>query len=168
MTQPNIWPPVEAMVVLRKSDREELLVIERPRHSNGQMLVVQRGGTWNYEWSRVSLDELMPDDRKERIDRGVDSRRFMFTFQTANGVPRPIFAKLAAMYPLARFDVESIDEGGWEYEATYEGGVETRFAEVPESNDRYLRVYGRKCPVYDDDDDDDDDGEEIEQAAVSP
>jgi hypothetical protein len=71
MTQPNIWPPVEAMVVLRKSDREELLVIERPRHSNGQMFVVQRGGTWNYEWSRVSLDELMPDDRKERIDRGA-------------------------------------------------------------------------------------------------
>lgn len=76
--------------------------------------------------------------------------QFVFEFQTAWSVPRPVLAKLAEMHPQLDIDTESIDEGGGpEFAGHYsggKGGIET----VPENRERYLRVYGR-APYSDED-----------------
>jgi hypothetical protein len=71
MTQPKIWPPVEGMLVLRKSNREELVVVERASTRNGNLFTVRRSSSWNYEWHECHLSELMPDDRDDRAWRGA-------------------------------------------------------------------------------------------------
>lgn len=93
---------------------------------------------WGTKWNTYDFK------RRESADG-----RLVFQFQTANGVPEPVFAKLTEMYPEVVFDTVSIDEGGPEYVGRFTA-TERRLDKVEHSPDRYMMVYGRK-PYSDDD-----------------
>jgi len=76
--------------------------------------------------------------------------RFVFEFQTAWAAPIPIFEKLASMYPTLVFGLISIDEGGPEYEGTFQNGL-CQFERKPDNNERYKIVYGEYPPADEED-----------------
>lgn len=75
---------------------------------------------------------------------------FVFEFQTAWAFPVPIFEKLASMYPTLVFSVVAIDEGGPEYEGTFQRGL-CAFERKQDSNERYKLVYGEYPPADEED-----------------
>lgn len=94
---------------------------------------------WGTKWNAYSYAE-----------RSREPGRFVFKFETAWSFPEPIFEKLAELFPALTFAVESIDEGGPEYAGCY-SATEQRFAKLPESDERYIRVYGHAREHYDED-----------------
>jgi hypothetical protein len=85
------------------------------------------------------------------VERSREPGRFVFKFETAWSVPRPIFDKLIGLHPELTFALSSIDEGGPEYEAVYSKRVQS-FEKMPQSDERYRFVYGEERPRDDDED----------------
>jgi hypothetical protein len=98
---------------------------------------------WGTKWNAY--------DYIERESLARVPGRFVPEFQTANGIPEPVFAELSKRWPAITIDVVSIDEGGPQYVGKYVGGT-GRVEEVPDDDDRYFTVYGRH-PNQDDRDD---------------
>jgi hypothetical protein len=97
---------------------------------------------WGTKWNSYDLFVRM---------RGVG--QIEFQFDTANGIPEPIFERLAEMYPEAEFALRSIDEGGPQFEGRY-CGTERRYEQAEPSPERFKFVYGMtEEQKYGDDDD---------------
>lgn len=103
-----------------------------------------------YEWSIANWGTKWGS--YDYAARPRDGLPGSFEFQTAWAPPRPIFEALSKTWPALTFDVEAIDEGGWEYVARYVAGA-GEIKDVPHDLERYRRVYGRD-PYRGEDDDD--------------
>jgi hypothetical protein len=83
------------------------------------------------------------------IDRQRVEGREVFEFQTANGVAEPIFEALTKRWPAIEIEVVAIDEGGPQYVGKYSNGSGS-VDRVPDDDDRYFMVYGRRPNQEDD------------------
>lgn len=103
-----------------------------------------------YEWSIANWGTKWGAYDFEERERG--DGRYVFEFQTAWSVPRPILRKLAEMYPGLVFDLASFDEV-WNFGAVGQinGRNDFRIDRELATAELYERVYGRK-PDLDEDD----------------
>lgn len=92
-----------------------------------------------YEWSTANWGTKWNSYRYERRDRADGS--FMFAFETAWAPPRPVFDKLAEMYPALVFYVEAIDEGGPAYTGRWAEG-KGAISRVDANRNMHISVYG--------------------------
>jgi hypothetical protein len=119
----------------------------------GKRMLIAAGETgypgW-YEWNVDNWGTKWGAYQYAERERAPGS--FTFEFQTAWAVPIPIFEKLASMYPTLVFGLISIDEGGPEYEGTFQHGL-CQFERKPENNERYKIVYGKYPPTDDEEED---------------
>jgi hypothetical protein len=100
-----------------------------------------------YEWNIANWGTKWGSYEYKERESAAD--RFVFEFQTANGVAEPVFEELSRRYPGLKLDLVVIDEGGPEYVGSYSGGAGS-VSKVPHDTDRYRFVYGRD-PYTDDD-----------------
>lgn len=89
----------------------------------------------------------------EYAERSREPGRFVFQFETAWSVPKPILAKLTELHPTLTFALASIDEGGPHYVGEYAGTLH-RLEEVEPTRERTIYVYGNDERWYDGEDDD--------------
>jgi Api92-like protein with ferredoxin domain len=101
-----------------------------------------------YEWKSQHWGTKWGAYQYKRRSR--EPGKLVFVFQTAWSVPAPILEKLAEMHHTLWFDTESVDEGGPHWVGHY-GGTVRWLEKVPETRERYVRVYGRE-PYSDEDD----------------
>lgn len=82
--------------------------------------------------------------------------RLAISFETANGFPRPIFNKLAELFPRLKFECAYFDEGWNAAGRGFFNGSDgdAPFADEPATDDLYEIVYGEP-PVHDDEEEDD-------------
>jgi hypothetical protein len=90
-------------------------------------------GEWGTKWNAYRTN--IEDQQDGRI---------CFKFETANGFPRPVFEKIAAMFPELKFDLMYFDEG-WNNAGRgfFNGSVEEKpFADEVATKELYELVYG--------------------------
>jgi hypothetical protein len=112
-----------------------------------------------YEWSYANWGTKWNSYDFEL--RSSEPGRYVFKFETANGMPVPVFEALTKLHPALFFATQTIDEGGPEFTGEFSAKL-CRHERAPESDERYRLCYGKARPNYDEDDSDDSDDSDDE------
>lgn len=93
-----------------------------------------------YEWNQEHWGTKW--NAYEYAERSREPGKFVFEFQTAWSIPKPVFLALSKQYPQLRFEGTTIDEGGGAFVWNFFGDC-CRIIEVEETREREVFVYGR-------------------------
>ena len=96
--------------------------------------------TW-YEWCNANWGTKW--GAYQYREQAQSDNVLTFEFQTAWSFPKPVFEKLAAMYPGLTFDLKSFDEGR-NFACVGQINGRNDFAEVKATDELYEAVYGEK------------------------
>jgi hypothetical protein len=141
--------PWRGLVGFKKGEIEQIVEAEFPGAIAGARAVARcfgetgyfnvidwAYGEWGTKWNAFRL----------RFEEET-AWRLHFTFDTANGFPRPIFEKLAKAFPSLRIECLYFDEG-WciAGRGVFNPGADDQpFADEPATKELYALVYGEAC-----------------------